>query len=148
MRISFLLIALIILIACNSSSKHSTPSENSDTTTFEEKSLIKDTTIEVVEEEAKPSYPSPYCLDSSWRVFYDNIEGFFISYTVKYPSGKDTTVMFDESVPVIGAIDHPGPYYVDSVTYLIPNIGSSKNGYFQLYIYKDGTCKYVEKVLR
>lgn len=94
----------------------------------------------------KETYPAAYCLDSSWRVFSDIQEGFFMSYTINYTSKKDTTVNIDSISPAIGGVDHPEPYYQDSLTYVVPNAGGCNRGYYTLYIYKDGSYQFVEQI--
>ncbi|PCJ28070.1 MAG: hypothetical protein COA97_01995 [Flavobacteriales bacterium] len=90
------------------------------------------------------SYPSYTCLDETWNVFLDIQEGFFLSYAIHYKSGRDITVLFDESIPVIGGVDYPEPHFINDTTYFAPNIGSSEKGHFQAYIFKNGSCNYIE----
>jgi len=134
--IKFFLISFVIitLFSCgnNEDEKRLDPLEH--VTPVEES--IEDTVL----------YPAEYCLDSSWRVSSDVQEGFFLSYTINYKSGKDTTVLLDNNIPIIGGVDYPPAHYINDTTYYVPNIGGSSLGYYQLYIYKNGSCKYVEHI--
>ncbi|PCJ28080.1 MAG: hypothetical protein COA97_02045 [Flavobacteriales bacterium] len=136
MKYTLALFVLLILSSCgNNEEAIKTKSSEEETPT-----------LEVLEETIATGYPAKHCLDSSWRVVSDIQEGFFFSYTIYYKSGKDTTVLANDSVPVLGAVDYPPAHYINDTTYFFPNVGGSSLGHFQLYIYKNGTCKYVEQI--
>jgi hypothetical protein len=65
---------------------------------------------------------------------------------IPYKPGKDTTLLVENSIGILGAMDHPNAHLMNDTTYFIPNVGGSSLGYFQLFIYKNGTCKYVEQI--
>lgn len=142
----FLFFSFIILaVACNN------PVEDVVVTSFDEeleveKEFDTNDTFSVHQDAISINYPSDYILDGSWRVYSDIQEGFFLSYTIQYENGKDTTVSVDESSPAIGRVDHPESYYVDSLTYVVPNVGGCNRGYYSLYIYKNGTHQFVENI--
>ncbi len=144
MKILLILIITFSFIGCNTPSS---PQINNKIEqikpTLEEEPILTHSTEDTLIEE---TYPSPYCIDSSWHVYSDIQEGFFMSYRIAYNNRKDTTVSTDEESPAIGGVDHPEPYYLDSVTYLVPNVGGSPKGYYSLFIYKDGSHKYVENI--
>jgi hypothetical protein len=101
-------------------------------------------TLSETKDTTELTYPSFFCLDGSWHVAMDVQEGFFISYTIHYDTGKDTTIFVADSLPISGGVEHPEPHFINDTTYFAPNISSSKKGHFQAYIYKDGSNKYIE----
>lgn len=135
-------VLLFFLWSCNTT--HETKKEASlpDTTKIEDSIPIKKQ-----KKLTPPVYPAYKVHDRSWSVHLEINEGFFEGYHVYYPDREHIEVLHDESVPVLGGVDYPDPYYIDSITYFIPNVGGSAKGYFQLYIYKDGSCKYNEVIL-
>ncbi len=136
MKLILSLTFLVLLISC----------ENNDELIIVEPILeeLESTSIDNITDST--TYPLDYILDSSWTVASDIQEGFFLSYTISYKSGKDTSVLADENIPLNGGIGHPLGYYINDTTYFIPHVAGSSLGYFQLYIYKNGSCKYEEKI--
>lgn len=83
--------------------------------------------------------------DGSWEIFVNNQEGFFIGYTINYKDGsKSISKKLNSEIEIIGGIDNPGPKWINATTYQLPNIGGTAKGYYELLIYKDGSCKYIE----
>jgi hypothetical protein len=101
-------------------------------------------TLSANKDTTEQTYPSFFCLDESWHVTMDIQEGFFLSYTIHYDAGEDTTIFVDNSIPISGGVEHPEPHFINDTTYFAPNNSSSKNRHFQAYIYKDGSSKYIE----
>lgn len=91
-------------------------------------------------------YPSYYVQDSSWKVGLDIQEGFLLSFTISYKKKASITINTEIETPSTGGVDHPEPHYINDTTYLIPNLGASENGYYEMYIYKNGERKYQEIV--
>lgn len=86
--------------------------------------------------------------NTNWDVKLAINEGFFESYTINYNNGKQLTVPVDERVPLIGGVDHPPAHFINDTTYFVPHVAGSKNGHFELYIYKNGSCNYKEIITR
>lgn len=83
--------------------------------------------------------------DGSWEVLINDQEGFFIGYTINYKDGsKSISKKVNQEIDIISGMDHPGPKWLDVKTYQIPNIGGTTKGHYELRIYKDGSCKYIE----
>lgn len=89
-------------------------------------------------------HPNNLAEDLSWIVSINDDEGFAQSYTITYQNGEEKTVGIDEFLPIVGGLDHPPAHFINDTTYYVPHLGSSENGHFELYIYKNGTCKYQE----
>ena len=89
-------------------------------------------------------YPSFHVKDSSWKVALDIQEGFLISYSISYKNKTAITKNVESETPSIGGVDYPEPHYINDTTYFIPNLGASKRGYYEMYIYKNGKHKFHE----
>ncbi|MCB0409598.1 MAG: hypothetical protein KDD29_05225 [Flavobacteriales bacterium] len=140
MRFFLFLILFLSFFAC-------TTNENIENSIETEVTTIDSVFVEI--DSITPHlYPSYSVADSSWKVGLEINEGFFESYTICYKDSSCFTTLYDESVPVIGGVDYPPAQFINDTTYHIPNIGSSKNGYFELFIYKNGKCKYNEIILK
>ena len=102
------------------------------------------TTVNTTEEDTIV-YAENVSPDGSWEVLINNQEGFFIGYTINYKDGsKSISKKVNQEIEIIGGMDHPGPKWLDVKTYQIPNIGGTAKGHYELRIYKDGSCKYIE----
>ena len=93
----------------------------------------------------KPENVSP---DGSWKVNLNYCEGYLQDYTVVYKSGDSIIQKYVDTLPIIGAMDYTKTEWLDNNTYKVPNIGGIANGYYEMLIYKDGTCKYIERKIK
>jgi hypothetical protein len=132
----------ISLIACNEVSNPTLIENDSDSisnietnTITELDTVITETVIERLENE------SP---DGSWKVDLNYCEGYLQDYTVILENGDSITIKYNDTLPIIGAMDYTRTEWLDSNIYKVPNIGATANGYYEMLIYKDGTCKYIE----
>lgn len=139
MKLLLLFCTFLTLLACNNEpSKEFFDAKN--TSTNEKKSEIDVNTVEDTTTYAENVSP-----DGSWEVQINDQEGFFIGYTINYKDGsKSISKKVNQEIEIIGGMDYPGPKWLDVKTYQIPNIGGTAKGHYELRIYKDGSCKYIE----
>jgi hypothetical protein len=143
MRISLFTLLSVLIISCSEPAEISNEGIVVEETTV---TTIPDTVI-VLEEETTPYYPSFTVEDSSWSVALDIQEGFLLNFTIFYKDGKKLFKDVDNEVPSSGGVDHPQPHFINDTTYIIPNVGSSPLGYYEMLIYKDGTYHFNQIVL-
>ena len=145
MKRTYIIGLFILLNACNDEPTHS-PIEN-DPVMID--TLFTELTDAVLSpKDTTPFYPSYYCADSSWKVALDIQEGFLMNFSIRY---KDKSSFFKDvemEVPATGGVDHPEPHFINDTTYYIPNLGSSKNGHYEMYIYKNKKYEFKEIVTR
>lgn len=135
MRTVILLIPTLFTIACNNNTPNCTNKiiQTIDTATVKETNSALDSL-----------HPNNLSKDLSWIVSLDIQEGFLLSYTITYQSGEEITKPIDEYVPVIGGVNHPEPHFINDTTYFVPNMGASKNGHYEMYIFYSGRAEYKE----
>lgn len=137
MKIQFsLLLTLflsIVFIACNS--------EETDQSRSESTEVTKTTTTTNPLDSLHPEHISE---DLSWFVTLDIQEGFLISYTITRQDGKEFVISVEKEDPSTGGVDHPEPHFINDSTYFIPVVGGSPNGYYEMYIYENGTHEFKE----
>lgn len=134
----------ISLISCNEvpnstfnkNDNHSISNVKIDTITKLD-TVVAETIVE------KPENVSP---DGSWKVNLNYCEGYLQDYTIVYKNGDSITQKFSDTIPIIGAMDYTKTEWLDSNTYKVPNIGGTTRGYYEMLIFKDGSCKYIEKI--
>ncbi|MCB9360321.1 MAG: hypothetical protein H6588_03385 [Flavobacteriales bacterium] len=125
---------LIFLIGCKT--KHEEINTKNADTTLIESPILNDDTISIQE------------IENSWKVALEINEGYFESYTINYNNGKQLTVPVDNNIPLIGGVDHSSAHFINDTTYFVPHVAASKNGHFELYIFKNGSCRYQEVITR
>jgi hypothetical protein len=141
MKAACLILVLFILVGCGNEQTENNSATNLQSDTSAVKSLE-------LENERSLNTTTKSKNDTSWNVVLAINEGFFESYTINYSNGKQLTVPVDERIILIGGVDHPPARFINDTTYFVPHIGGSKNGHFELYIYKNGKCKYKEVITR
>ncbi|MGE0561088.1 MAG: hypothetical protein AB7O47_04685 [Flavobacteriales bacterium] len=139
MKQLLLFCTFITILACNNEpGKEFFDAKNN---TSKEKNLA---TVNTLEKDTT-AYAENVSPDGSWEVLINSHEGFFIGYVINYKDGsKSISKKVNSEIDIISGIDHPDPRWIDVKTYQIPNIGGTANGYYELRIYKDGSCKYIE----
>lgn len=131
----------IVLVSCSEDTIKDINIFKKDSETVDKTELVE------IEKEDTTNYPENVSPDGSWEVLVNNQEGFFIGYTINYKDGsKSISKKVNQEIEIIGGMDHPGPKWLDVKTYQIPNIGGTSKGHYELRIYKDGSCKYIEHI--
>lgn len=139
MKQLLLFCTLLTILACNN--EPSTEFFDAKNNVLKEKSAK---TVNTTEEDTIV-YAENVSPDGSWEVLINSEEGFFIGYIINYKDGsKSISKKVNQEIEIIGGMDHPGPKWLDVKTYQIPNIGGTSKGHYELRIYKDGSCKYIE----
>ncbi len=132
MKKTIYIIFSILIISCSSK----------DNNTIEEQDAIEVKVEKKLENALDSIHPNNLSKDLSWIVNLDINEGFLQSFTITYQSGEEITKKVDDLG--IGGVDYPDPYFIDDTTYYVPNIGTSKNGHYEMYIYYSGNVEYRE----
>lgn len=134
-KLSLLTTLCIIIVACN---------ENGSNDNGVINIVKKDTTTKTIENPLDSIHPNNLSEDLSWIVGLDIQEGFLLSYTITYQSGNEITKKVKELD--VGGVDHPEPHFINDTTYFVPNMGASKNGHYEMYIYYSGRAEYKEVI--
>ncbi|MGE0561095.1 MAG: hypothetical protein AB7O47_04720 [Flavobacteriales bacterium] len=141
MRILIIILFVNIFFACQNN--QTTESEltiipDSTQVTFTDSISILDSNF----------YPSYYVRDSSWKVALDIQEGFLLNFTISYKNKISISKNIENEMPPVGGVDYPEPHYINDTTFYIPNLGASENGYYEMFIYKNGERKYQEIITK
>ncbi len=135
MKNLYLITILLLLLSCGSDNLDPSHTDNQINT-------IDSTTTKNSKSALDSLHPNNLSEDLSWIVNLDIQEGFLLAYTITYQSGDEITKQVKDLD--IGGVDHPAPYFINDTTYYIPNIGASKNGHYEMYIYYSGNAEYKE----
>lgn len=132
-RVLIALVSVVLLWSC----EEEEPVEETTTTQSGKISIEKSNALDSL-------HPNNLAEDLSWIVNIAEVEGIAKSYTITYQNGDEKTELIDASLPLSGKMNGSSAQFINDTTYYIPHIGNSKNGHFELYIYKDGSCEYKE----
>lgn len=129
------------MVACSDEPKSEKDNTKTDKTVVNEelKNALHDTTNPL-----NLLHPSNLSPDRSWMIDLDTREGNLLSYTIQYQSGESVTKEIDKTIPVTEEVDYSQGKFINDTTYQMSNIGGSKKGHFELYIFKDASFKYIE----
>lgn len=134
---------LIILFACSNESEQEINKENTP--------LVNEALIKELQDTTNPLnsiHPSNLSPDNSWMVALEVSKGSLISYTIQYQNGDTLTKKIAKKDAISGNVDYTSAQFLDNNTYQIPYFDNTKKEYFELCIYKDGSCKYIEHPLQ
>lgn len=83
--------------------------------------------------------------DSSWAIEFFFIEGQLEKYKIYYSDGTSKNLITKLPNDIIGGMDYSSEIWKNDTTLLLPNIGGTREGSYQMYIYKHGNYYFKHK---
>ena len=136
MKYTFIFSFLIFLFACSNESVQKINKENTP--------LVNEALIKELQDTSNPLnsiHPSNLSPDNSWMIALEISKGNLLSYTIHYQNGDSLTNKIAKKDAISGEVDYTSAQFLNNNTYQIPYFDNTKKEYFELCIYKDGTCK-------
>ncbi|TNF48899.1 MAG: hypothetical protein EP305_04220 [Bacteroidetes bacterium] len=143
MRFLFLIVTLYFLNSCNSTNEK-VDSTTNDTSIFDHTEQSINTETNQISTKKLPGYVSP---DSSWSVSLTIEEGNLTEFIIHNKDGQINTTELKVPNDLIGGVDFTTVNWTKSGNLLIPNVGGTSDGYYELTINKKGIYNYKKRIL-